>query len=113
MKRRDFITLLGGAAAWPLAARAQQAGMPAIGFLDPRSPEVLSDRLREFRRGLKETGYVEGENVSIVYRWAENDVERLSALAAELARRPMAVIVAAGRSGVASVAQSAARTAPL
>jgi putative ABC transport system substrate-binding protein len=99
MTRREFITLGGAVAAWPLAVRAQQAAMPVIGFLDPRSPEVLSDRLREFRRGLKETGYVEGENVSIVYRWAENDVERLSALAAELARRPVSVIVAAGGPG--------------
>src|SRR5262249_58471194 len=113
MKRRDFITLLGGAAAWPLAARAQQAGMPASGCLDPRSPEVLSDRLREVRRGLKETGYVEGENVSIVYRWAENDVERLSALAAELARRPVSVIVAAGGPGVAIAAKTATTTIPV
>jgi putative ABC transport system substrate-binding protein len=114
VKRRHFISLLGGAAvAWPLAAHAQQPVMPVIGFLDPRSPEVLSDRLREFRRGLKEAGYVEGENVSIVYRWAENDVERLSALAAELTRRPVSVIVAAGGPGVAIAAKTATTTIPI
>ena len=113
LKWREFITLLGGAAAWPLAAHAQQPTMPVIGFLDPRSPETLNDRLREFRRSLKETGYVEGENVSILYRWAENDLDRLPGLAAELARRPVAVIVASGGPAVAIAAKAATTTTPI
>jgi putative tryptophan/tyrosine transport system substrate-binding protein len=78
LKRREFITLIGGATvALPTAARAQQPAMPAIGFLDPRSPGAIEDLLRAFRQGLKETDHVEGENVAIEYRWAENQLDRL------------------------------------
>src|SRR5439155_4613071 len=101
MERRAFIAALAAAAPWPRVARAPQ--MPVIGFLDPRSADAISERLRAFRQGLKETGYVEGENVAIVYRFAENQNDRLPELAADLVRRQVAVIATAGDDVVAPV----------
>jgi ABC-type uncharacterized transport system substrate-binding protein len=113
MIRRDFLTLLGGAAAWPLAARAQQAAMPVVGFLNSQSPEGYAEPLRGLRQGLKEAGYVEGENLAIDYSWADNQMERLPELAAELVRRRVALIITTGGPSSAFAAKAATTTIPI
>jgi putative ABC transport system substrate-binding protein len=112
MKRRAFIAGLGSAAAWPAVARAQERAMPVIGFLNSASPDGFTERLRAYRQGLKETGHVEGENVTIEYRWAENQLERLPALAADLVRRRVAVI-ACSQTVSAAAAKAATTTVPI
>jgi putative tryptophan/tyrosine transport system substrate-binding protein len=114
VNRREFIITVGAAAAWPLAARAQQQpALPAIGFLDPRSPDALGDRLRGFRQGLGESGYVEGDNVRVIYRWAENKMDRLPELAADLVRRQVSVIITGGNTASTFSAKAATATVPI
>ena len=112
MKRRDFITMLGGAAAWPFAAWAQQPAMPVIGYLSPTSFGVLSERLRGLHQGLKEVGYIIGENVAIEYRWSEGQYDQLPAMAAELVRKQVSVIVA-GANAATFAAKAATTTIPI
>jgi putative ABC transport system substrate-binding protein len=113
MRRRDFIRLLCSAVAWPLAARAQQVSIPVIGFIGGESSDPYAERLTAFHRGLKETGFVEGQNVAIEYRWAESQYDRLPELAADLVRRQVAVIAATGGEPTPQVAKAATQTIPI
>src|SRR5262250_3112837 len=112
-KRREFITLLGGVAAWPIAARAQQSAMPVIGYFSGRSPVTDGPMLSAFRQGFSETGFVEGRNVAIEFRWAEGRYERLPELVHDLVRRKVAVIVTSGGEASAQAAKAATSTIPI
>ena len=114
MKRRDFVTLISGAVAtWPLVVHAQQPAMPVVGLLDQRLPDELADRLRGFRQGLRDSGFIEGQNVAIDYRWAENKLDRLPDLAGDLVRRQVAVIAATGGVSPTLAAKAATTTIPV
>jgi putative ABC transport system substrate-binding protein len=113
VRRREFIALISGAAAWPLAAQAQLRTLPVIGFVDSRSIETMGNRLRGFRRGLEEGGYIEGQSVAIEYRWGENRIDRLPDLAADLVHRHADLIVASGGLGGAFAAKAASTTIPI
>src|SRR5436190_347172 len=113
MRRRAFVTLVGGAAAWPCAVRAQQTAMAVIGFLGPGSPEPIAHLLAAFRKGLSEMGFVEGRNVAIEFRWAYNELDRQPDLAADLVRQRVAAIVAPGNAPGALAAKAATTTIPI
>jgi putative ABC transport system substrate-binding protein len=113
VKRREFITLLGGVAAWPLVAHAQQPAMPVVGFLGTASAYPFAHLLAGLRRGLQETGFIEGRNVAVQYRWAEGQYDRVPALAADLVRRQVAVIVTVGGETSARAAIAATTTIPI
>ena len=113
MRRREFIALVGGVAAWPHAGRSQQSAMPVIGYLGAQSPAVFASRVRAFRQGLADVGFVEGRNVAIEFRWAEGQHNRLAALAAELVNLQVTVIVAPGGAPAALAARSATTTIPI
>src|SRR5215471_11044591 len=113
IRRRDFITLLGGAAAWPLAARAQRPVMPVIGFLNAGTAPARAHFVAAFRQGLKELGYIEGENATLEYRWAEDQLDRMSVLAADLVRRQANVIVTGSSEAITRAAKAATTTIPI